>query len=236
MHQIIKLTITLLPFIFISIGCWIFFILISSFVVALIKRKIIEGENGLIRQESKLKKLLNRYIGSAPRVLIFYTSIIPSHHIRNLIYRYILFMKLGSKSVIYYKCEFRAPWLIKIGNNSIIGDQCIIDGRTGVTIGDNVNFSTGVWIWSLQHDYRSETFGMSPKRGVVIGDYAWIGPRTIILPGVRIGEGAVIAAGSVVTKDVQPYKLMGGVPARIIGERPREMCYNLGENSPVPFL
>ena len=126
---------------------------------------------------------------------------------------------------VYYGTEFRAPWKISIGAGTIIGDQCILDGRNGIEIGRNVNFSTGVWIWTMQHDYNAVDFSLSAKGRVRIGERAWLGPGCIILPGVTIGSGAVIAAGAVVSKDVPPYTLVGGVPAKPIGKRNDNLNY-----------
>lgn len=241
MHHILNILIWLPGILCILFILWLVYVIVFSIIVSILKKR--KGVNNNIgdgkseyEKKSRLKRLLNRYIGSTPRVLVYYTSIIPSHHIRLFVYKYLLQMSVGKRASIYYRCEFRSPWLIKIGDNTIIGDQCIIDGRTGVEIGNNVNFSTGVWIWSLQHEYRSKLFGLSSKTGIVIKDYAWLGPRTIILPGVTIGEGAVVAAGSVVTKDVLPYSLVGGIPAKKIGERPQNLEYNLGDTPPIPFL
>lgn len=71
---------------------------------------------------------------------------------------------------------------------------------------------------------------------VQIGDYAWISRRAVILPGVTIGEGAVVAAGAVVTKNVAPYTVVGGVPAKFVAERPRGLTYTLGECGHTPFI
>ena len=71
---------------------------------------------------------------------------------------------------VYYGTEFRTPWKISIGAGTIIGDQCILDGRNGIEIGRNVNFSTGVWIWTMQHDYNAVDFSLSAKGRVRIGD------------------------------------------------------------------
>jgi len=102
-----------------------------------------------------------------------------------------------------------------------------LDARRGLVIGNYVNFSSEVMIWTLQHDHNSPTF--ADKGGkVVIGDRAWISCRAIILPGVTIGEGAVVAAGAVVTKDVAPYTIVGGIPAKEIGKRNRDLTYELG--------
>ena len=142
---------------------------------------------------------------------------------------------MGEGAVIYGGFEIRSPEKIHIGKGAIIGDNSILDGRCGLYIGDNVNFSTGVNIWTLQHDMNDSMFRCNDKGGEVrIGDRAWVSTRTIILPGVNIGEGAVIAAGAVVTKDCEEYSVYGGIPAKKIGERNRDLRYNLG-GSYIPF-
>lgn len=151
---------------------------------------------------------------------------VPSQHIRHFIYRYIFKIHLGRNSVIYNSCEIRDPYQITIGNHSCIGDHCILDGRGRLTIGNSVNFSTGVWVWTMQHQVHDPDFACESAE-VVIEDYAWLSCRSVILPGVRIGRGAVVAAGAVVTKDVEPYAIVGGVPAKKIGERSRDLRYEL---------
>ena len=113
---------------------------------------------------------------------------------------------------------------VVIGNNCVINRDVYLDGRVGVVIGNNVNVSFQTCVLSLHHDHNDPNF---PAIGgeVVIRDHAWIGARATILPGVTIGEGAVVAAGAVVTKDVADYDVVGGVPARKISERRREIGY-----------
>ena len=96
----------------------------------------------------------------------------------------------------------------------------------GLRIGDNVNISEGVAIFTLEHDPNSLEFA-SRGAEVRIGNRVFIGARAIILPGVTVGEGAVVAAGAVVTKDVRPFAIVGGVPARSIGNRTRDLTYEL---------
>lgn len=102
----------------------------------------------------------------------------------------------------------------------------LLDGRRGLTIGDNVNVSEGVLVFSLHHDISSPDFAASGGP-VIISDHVFIGARAIILPGVQIGRGAVVAAGAVVTRDVAPLSIVGGVPAREIGIRPDVLSYTL---------
>lgn len=159
---------------------------------------------------------------------ILITGRIPSHTIRKLAYRYIYGVGLKKGVVIYGGVEIRNPRGLQIGENSIIGHGAILDARKGLSIGRNVNFSTGVWVWTVEHDHRDPHFGTKGDK-VTIKDYAWVSSRTTILPGITIGEGAVVAAGAVVTKDVADYAIVAGVPARVIGTRPANLEYKLGE-------
>ncbi len=157
------------------------------------------------------------------------TGYIPSHIIRKLFYRYVFHITMGKNVVIYYGFEARSPWNIFIGDNCIIGDHAIFDARYGIRIGNNVNFSNGVWIWTLQHDLNSVTFGTENQgAAVIIKDRAWISSRTSILPGCLIEEGVVIACGAVVThKETLPFGVYGGVPAKIISMRNKKINYTL---------
>ncbi len=133
---------------------------------------------------------------------------------------------ISPTATVYHGLEVRNACGLVIGDRSVIGDRATLDARGGVRIGSDVNLSTEVQIWTGQHDWRSETFAYE-KSPVSIGDHCWISARTTILPGVTIGEGAVVAAGSVVTSDVPPYTLVGGLPARVLGVRPAPMRYEL---------
>lgn len=159
---------------------------------------------------------------------------LPSHLLRRACYR-LLGMQLAPRAVIYMGAEVRNAKKIEIGEGTIIGHRAILDGRAGIRIGRDVNFSTGVWIWTVQHDPQSPTFA-DVAAPVTVGDRAWLSCRVVVLPGVNIGEGAVVAAGAVVTKDVEPYTVVGGVPARKIGERTRDLTYRLGQGLPIPFV
>ena len=150
-----------------------------------------------------------------------------SHHFRNFVYKRICYMKLAENVVIYHGAEIRAPYKIRIGKGSIIGDNSILDGRNGISIGDNVVFASNVKIWTEQHDHRDPWFrcGTQEHKPVIIDDRAWIGSHTIILHSVHIGEGAVVAAGAVVTKDVEPYTIVAGIPAKKVGNRNTDLRY-----------
>ncbi len=159
-------------------------------------------------------------------VVLKLISYFPSQNLRKQYLR-LIGCKIGNKTIIYHGFEVRSAQNIKIGNNSIIGFNACLDGRRGIKIGNNVNLSSEVMIWSLQHDYNSDSFGLSGGP-VIIEDYVWVSCRAIILPGVKIGKGAVIAAGAVVTKDVPENVVVGGIPAKIIANRISSLNYTLG--------
>ena len=158
---------------------------------------------------------------------LHFVGYIPSHHIRRFFYR-LCGVKIGKGSTIHMEARFYNPRNIKIGNDSIIGEGVVLDGRDKLFIGDHVDIASEVMIYNAEHDVQSVDFG-AVKKPVVIEDYVFIGPRAIILPGVKIGRGAVVGAGAVVTKDVESFAIVGGVPAQKIGERKiKELNYKLG--------
>lgn len=151
---------------------------------------------------------------------------VPSHSFR-LFFLNIFLRKIGKKTAINRNVEFKSPRGITIGSYTTINSNSIIDGRGELSIGDCVDIATEVNIWTLQHDYNDPSYTAYGK-SVVIEDYVWIASRATILPGVTVGRGAVIAAGSIVTKDVPPLTVVAGVPAKIIGRRNDVMNYKCG--------
>ena len=160
-------------------------------------------------------------------LLNFISSAIPFHSVRKLFFR-LAGIKIGKNSYIHMGARFYLPSGVKIGDGTIIGDHCFLDGRAPLTIGNHVDIASQVLIYNSEHDINSE--GFDPiEQSVEIGDYVFIGPRAIILPGVKIGKGAVVAAGAVVTSSVKPFEIVGGVPAKVIGERKnKKPTYKLG--------
>jgi acetyltransferase-like isoleucine patch superfamily enzyme len=154
----------------------------------------------------------------------------PSRHLREL------YLKgwLGgfrAKTGVQMGCRFLNGRKVFLGKRNVINFGCLFDGRKyQIRTGSNVSIGPEATILTLGHDPRSATF---EDRGgdVVIGDRVWIGYRAIVLPGVTIGEGAVVGAGSVVTKNVEPYAIMAGNPARKIGERISGKSENLKSES-----
>ena len=141
----------------------------------------------------------------------------PSKHIRH--YGLKLFgMKLARNVRFYQGYHIRNPKGISIADGVSVGPKVLLDGRKGLTIGKSAVIAYEAIIWTLNHDYNDVNF-CGKGAPVTIGDYAWICSRSIILPGITIGKGAVVASGAVVTSDVPPYTIVGGIPAKEIGKR-----------------
>lgn len=122
--------------------------------------------------------------------------------------------------------EFLSPQNLRIDGGLHVGRFCQIDARGGITIGSNVVIASHVVLITADHDIADPEFG-GRLGSIVIGDRVWIGTRAMILKGVTVGEGAVVAAGSVVARDVPPWTVVGGVPARPIDTRPTHQTYRI---------
>jgi maltose O-acetyltransferase len=160
-------------------------------------------------------------------MILLWISWIPFWIIRKFFFE-LSGIKIGKGSRIHVGTKFYLPNGITIGEDSIIGYRSFLDGRAELTIGSHVDIASEVMIYNSEHDLEAKDF-KAIEQAVVIEDYVFIGPRAIILPGVKIGKGAVVAANAVVTKDVPPKTIVGGIPAKKIGERKiKELKYRLG--------
>jgi acetyltransferase-like isoleucine patch superfamily enzyme len=147
---------------------------------------------------------------------------IPFHAVRKGYLR-ALGMRIGEKVGLMRGTTIIRPDQIEIGSNCIIGFQCFMGGEGRLTIGNNVNISSFTVLLGGWHDMNDPSFAPI-LRPTVIEDYAWLATRVTVMAGVRIGRGAVVAAGAVVTKDVPPYTVVGGVPAKPIAQRNPDAC------------
>lgn len=134
-------------------------------------------------------------------------------------------IKIGRGSTIFMDAWFDTVGNLTIGENSIINQKCRLDARGGLTIGDNVSISAEVCILTAEHDIQSCDF-RGTSAPVKIDHYVFTGTRAIILPGVSLEKGAVVAAGAVVTKNVEAFTVVAGVPARAIGRRNPDLDYD----------
>lgn len=161
---------------------------------------------------------------------------VPSFAVRHSWYRRALRIELGPGTHVHMGCYvwFYGPTVnrlagVSFGSFSRINRRCTLDVRGGLSIGTSVSVSPEVAILTASHDMNDPQFRLLHGR-VVIEDYAWIGSRAMILPNVTVGRGAVIAAGSVVTRDVPPMTVVAGVPAKPTGMRDAaDFAYLAGE-------
>lgn len=171
-----------------------------------------------------LKQLFMHYL---PNHMI---NKIPFYCIRNLYYRKIMGIDLGKGSSIHLKTFIQGANPLKkraiIGKNTSIGRNAYLDLRGGLEIGDSVSISPDVKLITAQHEINDSKFKYITKK-IKINNFVWLGTSVIILPGVEIGEGAVVAAGSVVTKNIEPYEVVGGNPAKKIKNRKAELNYEV---------
>ena len=133
--------------------------------------------------------------------------------------------KISEKVSMFRDVSIRQPSGLIIGDGSSIGPGVMLDARAGLHIGRNVTIAYQAVIWTVDHDVNSRDFRTDGK-SVEICDHAWVCSRSIVLPGVKIGQGAVVASGAVVTHDVEPYTIVGGVPAKVIGKRTEDLDYS----------
>jgi acetyltransferase-like isoleucine patch superfamily enzyme len=182
---------------------------------------------GYTQAKSKMVNRFYNYCLDLELMLLRWVGHIPIHFVRNFFYR-LSGIKIGAGSTIHMWANFFQPKNISIGKDSIIGDHVFLDGRDELKIGSHVNIASQVLIYNSEHDINDPEF-LAKEEPVEIGDYVFIGPRSIILPNVKVGKGAIVAAGAVVTKDIPNYLIVGGVPAKKLGERVnKDLKYVLG--------
>ena len=151
---------------------------------------------------------------------------VPSRRVRHLVLRRLL-GRLDAGAFFCLHVHLMDPANVFVGPRSAVNAGCILDGRGHpIRIAHDVDIGTHTHIWTLQHDVNDPAHGTAGGP-VTIEDHAWIASRVTILPGVRIGRGAVVAAGAVVARDVEPLTIVAGVPARPIGRRDNPLTYQL---------
>lgn len=155
--------------------------------------------------------------------------------LRMFIYKKILGLNIGENSIIWCGNIFNDITDTKIGKNVIIGPNNVFLIRGGIDIGNNVNLSGFSFFISQSHNYN-DPYGHTTIAKIVIKDNAWVATASTILPGVIIGEGAVVAAGSVVVRNVPNYAVVAGNPAKIVGKRNKEIKYVLNDSTGIKWL
>lgn len=200
--------------------------------------KITDKDGNTLSPTQTMDKVTSRVDQTLLEIELYILSIlgwIPVSTIRTMVYR-LAGVKIGSGSVINSGARLYNPELISIGQDTIVGEGAVLDGRDNLSIGNHVDIASQVMIYNSEHDIHDHTF-KAIEAPVSIGDYVFIGPRAIILPGVTIGKGAVVGAGAVVTHDVEPFTIVGGVPAKKIGERKnKKPTYQLRRKGLFDFI
>jgi acetyltransferase-like isoleucine patch superfamily enzyme len=159
--------------------------------------------------------------------------------LRWLLYK-VLCRRLAGFCYIYPGARLSHVYGMSIGRNFHVNAGAFLYGRGGLTIGDHVMVGPNAVIVTSQHRWDDPRLPMvllgHQMAPVTIGSDVWIGANAVVLPGIRIAEGTIVSAGAVVTQDTQPFTIVGGVPARTIGERPRALEPGAPETPPVALL
>ncbi|MDY6950059.1 MAG: acyltransferase [Thermodesulfobacteriota bacterium] len=163
----------------------------------------------------------------------FLVNWIPFPRLRKRIY-ILLGMDIHPTAHIMRNCQFMSLRNLHIGERTIVGHHCFLDAKGGIFIGDDVNISSYAKIMTAKHVVDDPDFKGLNER-ITIHNRVWVASAALVLQGVELGEGAVVAAGSVVTSSVAPFTIVGGVPAKKIRERNRELRYRL-HSRPSRFL
>ena len=165
----------------------------------------------------RIRRCLNEWRSSIPWILSSIRKRIPSRRLRMILLK-MEGAKISPNVSIFASVDVRYPNGLVIGEGCAIGPKVLLDARKGLVIHKNVTIAYDAIIWTVHHDMNSIDFH-TIGGGVEIEDYAWICSRSIILPNVHIGKGAVVASGAIVTKDVEPFSIVAGIPAKVIGKR-----------------
>jgi maltose O-acetyltransferase len=149
---------------------------------------------------------------------------VPAHAVRRVFYRRVMGFDIAPTATVFLDTRFDCARNFSLGEDSTVNGRCRLDNRGGLRLGRFVAVSEECIFLTADHDPHDAGYP-TRLRETVVEDHVWIGTRATILPGVRLGEGCVVGAGSIVTKDVPPYVIVAGNPARKIGERPRGLTY-----------
>jgi putative colanic acid biosynthesis acetyltransferase WcaF len=145
------------------------------------------------------------------------SNAIPLSSVRRLLLR-TFGAKIGKRVSIKPGVQVKYPWHLSIGDDSWIGEHAWIDNLVRVTIGSNACVSQGAYLCTGNHDWSDPAFGLIVKP-IMIGDGAWVGAKSLIGPGVEIGDCGIAVAGSVVSKSIPPHEIHAGNPAKFLRKR-----------------
>jgi putative colanic acid biosynthesis acetyltransferase WcaF len=166
-----------------------------------------------------LRNRLRRAAWGVVSTLLFRPSPRPFHRWRAFLLR-CFGAKLGKSCRIYGRARIWAPWNLTCDDLATIGDETIIYNPEQITLGSHAIVSQQAYLCGATHDYEDPAFPLIAFP-ISVGPYAWICARATVQPGVSVGEGAVLALGSIATRDLEPWTVYAGVPARKVKQRTR---------------
>lgn len=169
--------------------------------------------------QTSLRSRLARGLWSIVELVLFRPSPRPLHRWRCWLLRS-FGARLGRDCRIYPRARIWAPWRLECEDVVAIADDAIVYNPGGVRFGSHSIVSEGAYLCGATHDYCDPGFPMIDGP-IVIGRYAWIGARAAVQMGVSVGEGAVLGLGAIATRDLEPWSVYVGAPARRIKARPR---------------
>jgi maltose O-acetyltransferase len=158
-----------------------------------------------------------------------------SNRLRMWLYRSILGMEMGHDCIVWTGNKFNVISGFSMGNNVIVGPSNVFLIRGGIEIGNNVNISGFSFFISQSHDVN-DPYGHTLLSKIRIKDDAWVATHSMIMPGVTIGRGAVIASGAVVVNDVPDYVVVAGNPAKQVATRSPDIRYRLRDINGIKWL
>jgi putative colanic acid biosynthesis acetyltransferase WcaF len=145
------------------------------------------------------------------------SSILPSSAVRVALLRF-FGAQIGTGVVIKPGVRVKYPWHLKVGDDVWLGEGCWIDNLTSVRIGNDACISQGAYLCTGNHNWSDPTFSLSVEP-ILLGDGSWVGAKAFLAPGVVLGEGAVAAGGSVVSKNIPAYEIHAGNPSEFVRRR-----------------
>jgi putative colanic acid biosynthesis acetyltransferase WcaF len=163
------------------------------------------------------RSVLVRALWYVVSLVVFQSGWVPLYGIKRWLLRRFGAL-VGTGVVIKPHVRIKFPWRFRVGEHCWIGEDVWIDNLASVHLVNDVCLSQGAYLCTGSHDHRRVTFDLIVKP-IVVESGAWIGARAVVLPGVTIRRGAVVAAGSVVTRDIPSGVIAGGSPCRAIGDR-----------------
>lgn len=161
--------------------------------------------------------LLVRTLWFFVNALVLQSPLNPSSGLKVLVLR-MFGARIGTGVVLKASINVKYPWNLVIGSYSWVGEKAWLDSLAPITIGSNACISQGVYFCTGNHDWSDPAFGLVVKP-IVIEDGAWVGARATVLPGVTVKSHSIVAAGSVIAGDTEPYMVHAGNPAVAVKER-----------------